>query len=72
MDQWPSGTQFEIVHGEQHATIVEVGGGIRAYDVGGVDVLQPYAVDANVRRSARGASDPVAEPARRWPLQLRR
>ncbi len=41
----PSGAQYEITHAEQHATVVEVGGGIRAYDVGGREVLQPYAVD---------------------------
>jgi aldose 1-epimerase len=35
----PSGEQFEIVHGEQRATIVEVGGGIRSYSHGGRDVL---------------------------------
>lgn len=42
----PSGQQFEISAGEQRATIVEVGGGIRSYSVGGRDVLQPYPVDA--------------------------
>ena len=63
MDQWPSGTQFEIVHGEQHAVIVEVGGGIRAYDVGGVDVLQPYAVD-QMCDGAHGA------PLIPWPNRL--
>lgn len=41
----PSGTQFEIAYEEQHAVIVEVGGGIRTYDVGGAEVLQPYAID---------------------------
>jgi aldose 1-epimerase len=38
----PSGEQFEIVHGEQRATIVEVGGGIRTYAHGERDVLEPY------------------------------
>lgn len=42
----PSGTQFEITLGEQRATIVEVGGGIRCYDVGDRAVLDPYPVDA--------------------------
>ena len=63
MDHLPSGAQFEIVHGEQHATIVEVGGGIRAYDVGGVDVLQPYAVDV-MCDGAHGA------PLIPWPNRL--
>jgi aldose 1-epimerase len=38
----PSGDQLEIVHGEQRAGIVEVGGGIRHYSVGARDVLDPY------------------------------
>jgi aldose 1-epimerase len=38
----PSGEQFEIVHGEQRATIVEVGGGVREYRVAERDVLDPY------------------------------
>jgi aldose 1-epimerase len=42
----PSGEQFEITLGEQRATIVEVGGGVRAYSVGGRDVLEPYALEA--------------------------
>lgn len=41
----PSVTQFEIAFEDQHAVIVEVGGGIRSCDVGGVEVLQPHAVD---------------------------
>ncbi len=31
----PSGEQFEISHGEQHATVGEVGGGLRRYSIGG-------------------------------------
>lgn len=38
----PSGEQFEIRHGDQHATIVEVGGGIREYSAGKHAVLDPY------------------------------
>jgi aldose 1-epimerase len=38
----PSGQQFELVHGEQRATVVEVGGGIREYMVGERPVLDPY------------------------------
>lgn len=41
-----SGQQFEITYGDQRATIVEVGGGIREYRDGDRDVLQPYAIDA--------------------------
>jgi aldose 1-epimerase len=42
----PSGEQFEITAGEQRATVVEVGGGIRCYAVGGRNVLDPYPVEA--------------------------
>jgi aldose 1-epimerase len=42
----PSGEQFEIVHGQQRATIVEVGGGLREYSVAGRDVLDPYPLEA--------------------------
>jgi len=42
----PSGEQFEIAHLAQRATIVEVGGGVRAYCDGERPVLQPYAADA--------------------------
>ncbi|HVM65429.1 MAG TPA: aldose 1-epimerase family protein, partial [Acidimicrobiales bacterium] len=38
----PSGAQYEISHGDQRATIVEVGGGVRAYSWGDRDVLDPY------------------------------
>lgn len=42
----PSGEQFTIVAGAHRATVVEVGGGIRAYTVDGRDVLDPYPVHA--------------------------
>lgn len=59
----PSGRQFEIAHGDQHATVVEVGGGIRTYTVGGRDVLHPYDV-AQVCDGAHGA------PLVPWPNRL--
>src|SRR2546423_11038861 len=37
----PSGEQFSISRGEQRATNVEVGGGVREYRDGGRDVLDP-------------------------------
>jgi aldose 1-epimerase len=43
MTTFPSGEQFEISAGSQRATIVEVGGGIREYEVDGRAVLDPYA-----------------------------
>jgi aldose 1-epimerase len=42
----PSGEQFEITFGEQRATLVEVGGGVREYLHGDRHVLQPYSIDA--------------------------
>jgi len=63
MAQPPSGEQFEIAHGEQRATIVEVGGGIRAYSHAERDVLEPYPLDA----ICDGAHGAVLVP---WPNRL--
>jgi aldose 1-epimerase len=41
----PSGDQWTISAGEQEAVIVEVGGGLRTYRVGGVDVVDGYGLD---------------------------
>jgi aldose 1-epimerase len=41
----PSGEQFELAFGDQHAVVVEVGGGLRSYSVDGRDVLDGYGVD---------------------------
>lgn len=60
----PSGEQFEIAFGDQRATVVEVGGGVRAYADGDRDVLQPYAADATCD-AAHGA------PLIPWPNRLR-
>jgi aldose 1-epimerase len=38
----PSGTQYEIAAGEHRVTLVEVGGGIRDYTVGGRPLLDGY------------------------------
>ncbi|HWU23957.1 MAG TPA: aldose 1-epimerase family protein [Nocardioides sp.] len=59
----PSGQQHEIAHGEQRATIVEVGGGIREYVVGGRNVLHPYPID----RMCDGAHGAPLIP---WPNRL--
>lgn len=40
--QHPSGEQLWIVHGQQRAVVVEVGGGLRAYTVGGRKMLDGY------------------------------
>jgi aldose 1-epimerase len=59
----PSGEQFEIGHGEQRATIVEVGGGVRRYRVADRDVLDPYPLEA----MCDGAHGAVLAP---WPNRL--
>ena len=65
MAAWaPSGKQWVLRHGPQEATVVEVGGGVRAYEVGGRPVLDGYAVD-QMCSSGRGAT---LAP---WPNRLR-
>jgi aldose 1-epimerase len=59
----PSGQQIEIIWGEQRATVVEVGGGIRRYAVGNRDILNPYPIDA-MCDGAHGA------PLIPWPNRL--
>jgi aldose 1-epimerase len=59
----PSGEQHEITHGEQRATIVEVGGGVRAYGVAGRPVLDPYPLE-EMCDGAHGA------PLIPWPNRL--
>ena len=39
----PSGEQLELVHGDRRAVVVEVGAGLRTYDVGGQARLDGYA-----------------------------
>jgi aldose 1-epimerase len=45
----PTGTQHRIAHGRQHATIVQVGGGLREYEVAGFPVLDGYGADEMAR-----------------------
>jgi aldose 1-epimerase len=59
----PSGDQFQIAHGEQRVTVVEVGGGIREYERQGRPVLDPYPADA----MCDGAHGAVLIP---WPNRL--
>jgi aldose 1-epimerase len=59
----PSGHQYEIAHGLHRATIVEVGGGVRAYEVDGEDVLHPYS-PSSMCDGAHGA------PLIPWPNRL--
>src|ERR1044072_7531825 len=49
----PSGRQFELRSGDQHAVVTEVGAGLRSYSAGGRELLDGYAVDA-LASSGRG------------------
>lgn len=60
----PSGEQVSLEYGAQRATVVEVGGGLRAYAVGGWDVLDGYGVQ---ERCSGGRGQPLIP----WPNRLR-
>lgn len=60
----PSGEQFEISHGEQHAVVVEVGGGLREYSISGRQVLDGY---PPVRRCTGARGLPLVP----WPNRIR-
>ncbi len=59
----PSGAQYEIRSGSHHATVVEVGGGIREYAVDGRAVLESYPVS----QMSDGGHGAVLAP---WPNRL--
>jgi aldose 1-epimerase len=59
----PSGRQVVLVHGNQEATVVEVGGGLRSYQVGGVAILDGYPED---QMCAGGRGQPLLP----WPNRL--
>ena len=59
-----SGRQIELVHGTRRAVVVETGGGLRAYEVDGRELLDGYSA-AEVPPDARGQ---VLIP---WPNRLR-
>lgn len=59
----PSGQQYEIRHGDQRAVVVEVGGGLRTYDVGDTAVVDGYA-EHEMATAGRGQ---VLAP---WPNRL--
>ncbi len=59
----PSGEQHELAFGDQRATIVEVGGGLRTYSVGAREILDGYAED-EMCTSGRGQ---VLAP---WPNRI--
>jgi len=60
---YPSGRQVELRHGGQRVVVVEVGGGLRAYQVDGVDVLDSYPAD----RMCNGARGQLLVP---WPNRI--
>jgi aldose 1-epimerase len=59
----PSGEQFELSHGDQRATVVEVGGGLRSYSLRGRQLIDGYG-EHEMCRSGRGQ---VLAP---WPNRL--
>ena len=59
----PSGEQVELVRGTQRAVVVEVGGGLRSYDVDGTAVVDGFA-EHEMITAARGQ---VLAP---WPNRL--
>jgi len=63
LDTCPSGRQVEITYNDQRATVVEVGGGIRRYEVGDRSVRDPYPIDT-MCDGAHGA------PLIPWPNRL--
>jgi aldose 1-epimerase len=60
----PSGVQWTIQSGTQRAAVVEVGGGLRAYDVGGHKVIDGYRSD---EMSPAGAGASLVP----WPNRIR-
>jgi aldose 1-epimerase len=64
MERYPSGEQWEISHEGQRVVVVEVGGGLRSYDVDGQPVLAGYAAEEQAT-SGRGQ---VLMP---WPNRIR-
>ena len=64
MSAYPSGEQWTISHGGQEAIVVEVGGGLRGYRVGGLDILAGYAA----QEQATAGRGQLLMP---WPNRLR-
>jgi aldose 1-epimerase len=64
MTTYPTGGQIELVHGDQSAVVVRVGGGLRMYGVGGRAVVDGFDVSARVD----GGRGQVLAP---WPNRVR-
>jgi aldose 1-epimerase len=61
---YPTGEQVEIRFGDQSATVVQVGGGLRSYDVAGRAVLDGFPPEARID----GGRGQVLAP---WPNRVR-
>jgi aldose 1-epimerase len=59
----PSGRQYELRAGRQRAVVVEVGGGLREYEVDGQSVLEGYSIDV-MADGGRG------QPLLPWPNRM--
>jgi aldose 1-epimerase len=64
MTYHPTGEQYQLRHGDQVAVVVQVGGGLRSYDVAGRPVLDSFAADAQ----PDGGRGQVLAP---WPNRVR-
>ena len=49
----PTGEQYHLSQGQQHAVVVEVGAGLRSYSVGGLELLDTYP-EAEMAEAGRG------------------
>jgi aldose 1-epimerase len=63
MSRSPSGEQFELDLGGQHATVVEVGGGLQDYRVGSRPVLDGFSI-------AESADGGRGQPLLPWPNRI--
>ncbi|RBM10371.1 aldose epimerase [Prauserella sp. PE36] len=41
----PTGEQFELIRGNARAVVTEIGAGLRAFEIGGVPYLEPFAAE---------------------------
>lgn len=60
----PSGEQYAIAHGDQHAVLTEVGAALRVYAVDGLDVISGFPVD---QPASRGRGQQLLP----WPNRIR-
>lgn len=65
MSRAPSGRQYELVHGNQRAVVVEVGAGLRSYHAAGHDIVDGYWRD----QTCEGARGELLIP---WPNRIAR